>query len=66
MPSSIAIAAANAAFNAALAVPDVRQRLEDVQAAEIVGGAPEAFGDFIAAEIARWTPVVRTAGIRAE
>lgn len=60
------LAAANAAFNAALAVPEVRARLEGVQGAEIVGGPPEAFGAFIASEIARWTPVVRAAGIRAD
>jgi tripartite-type tricarboxylate transporter receptor subunit TctC len=60
------IAAANAAFNAAIAVPEVRSRLEGAQGAEVVGGAPEAFGAFIAAEIARWSPVVRAAGIRAD
>jgi tripartite-type tricarboxylate transporter receptor subunit TctC len=60
------IAAANAAFNAALAVPELRARLEAAQGAEIVGGPPDRFGDFIAAEIAKWTPVVRAAGIRAD
>ncbi len=60
------IAAANAAFNAALAVPELRARLEATQGAEIVGGVPQAFGEFIAAEIAKWGPVVRAAGIRAD
>lgn len=60
------IAAANAAFNATLAVAELRSRLEATQGAEIIGGAPQAFGDFIAAEIAKWGPVVRAAGIRAD
>ena len=60
------IAAANAAFNAVLALPEVRGRLETAQGAEVVGGPPAAFGDFVAAEIAKWGPVVRAAGIRAD
>lgn len=60
------IAAANQAFAAAIALPAVRERLAGAQGAEVVGGTPEAFGAFIAAEIAKWTPVVRDAGIRAD
>jgi tripartite-type tricarboxylate transporter receptor subunit TctC len=59
------VTAANAAFAAVLAMPDVRARLETTQGAEVVGGPPEAFGRFIADEIAKWGPVVRAAGIRA-
>lgn len=60
------VLAANQAFNAALAVPEVRQRLETVQGAEIIGGPPAQFARFIDAEIARWAPVVRDARIRPE
>jgi tripartite-type tricarboxylate transporter receptor subunit TctC len=60
------IAAANAAFNTALAVPELRQRLETAQGADVVGGTPEAFGNFVASEIARWVPIVRAAGIKPE
>jgi tripartite-type tricarboxylate transporter receptor subunit TctC len=60
------VAAANAVFNAALALPELRARLETAQGAEVIGGPPEAFGAFIAAEIAKWTPVVREARIRPE
>ena len=61
-----AIAAANAAFNAVLGVPEVGERLRGAQGADIVGGTPEAFGAFVAREIAKWGPVVRDAGISAE
>jgi tripartite-type tricarboxylate transporter receptor subunit TctC len=60
------VAAANAVFNAALALPELRARLETAQGAEVIGGPPKAFGAFIAAEIAKWTPVVREARIRPE
>ncbi|WP_268887803.1 tripartite tricarboxylate transporter substrate-binding protein [Falsiroseomonas selenitidurans] len=59
------VAAANAAFAAMVAMPDVRARRETTQGAVVVGGPPEAFGRFIADESAQWGPVVRAAGIRA-
>jgi len=58
--------AANRIFNAILGEAALRELLARVQAAEIVGGTPDAFGRFIAAETARWTPIIRAAGIRAE
>ncbi len=57
---------ANAAFNAILALPEVREALRWQQAAEIVGGPPERFAAHIRAEVERWTPVMRAAGIRME
>lgn len=60
------VAAANAVFNRILAEPELRASLERVQFAEILGGTPERFGDWIRAEIARWGAVVREAGIRVE
>jgi tripartite-type tricarboxylate transporter receptor subunit TctC len=50
---------------AAVASPDVRQRLETLGFAP-VADTPEAFGERIKLEIARWSKVVRDANIRAE
>ncbi len=55
----------NAEIVKALALPDVRQRLEGV-GFEIVGGTPEAFGAYIQSEIAKWAKVVKAAGVRPE
>jgi tripartite-type tricarboxylate transporter receptor subunit TctC len=65
VPTDLA-ARANAVFNAIAALPEVQETLRRVQAAEVVGGPPERFGELIRAEIERWTPVVRAAGIRAD
>jgi tripartite-type tricarboxylate transporter receptor subunit TctC len=48
-----------------LAAPDVKQRL-DTAGFEPIGTAPEQFGTYIGSEIAKWTKVVRSAGIRAD
>ncbi len=48
-----------------LALPDVKARLHDA-GAEAAPNAPEAFGRFIAAEIAKWTKVVRSKNITAD
>ena len=45
--------------------PTVRQRFE-TEGAEIVGSAPEQFSKFVANEIAKWTRVVKEAGIKPE
>lgn len=60
------VAQANRVFNAVIRQPEVRRVVEEVQAGEIVGGAPEEFAAFIRREIERWVPVIRAAGIRAE
>jgi tripartite-type tricarboxylate transporter receptor subunit TctC len=44
-------------------LPDVKQRFA-VDAAEAVGSTPEVFTAFLKAETARWTRVVKEAGIR--
>ena len=49
----------------ALALPDVRERLNSV-GFELVGGTPEAFAVFIKSEIEKWTKIVRAAKISAE
>ncbi|WP_237213304.1 Bug family tripartite tricarboxylate transporter substrate binding protein [Falsiroseomonas oryziterrae] len=60
------LARANAVFNQVLAVPELRENLARVQAADVVGGTPEAFGAFITAARERWTPIIRELGIRLE
>jgi len=45
--------------------PDVVQRMADL-GAEPVGSMPDEYAAFIKAEMARWSKVVKQAGIRAE
>jgi tripartite-type tricarboxylate transporter receptor subunit TctC len=45
--------------------PTVKQRFE-TEGADIVGSTPEQFSAFVANEIAKWTKVVKAAGIKAE
>jgi tripartite-type tricarboxylate transporter receptor subunit TctC len=60
------VTAANRVFNAVLAQPDVGEAIRDRQAGSPVGGSAAEFAAFIRAEIERWTPVIRDAGIRIE
>src|SRR5437764_7615829 len=55
----------NGAVGKALASPDIVERLH-AQGAEPMPGTPEAFASFMRAEMARWAPVVKQAGIKAE
>ena len=48
-----------------LAVPEVATRLRDV-GYEPVGSTPAQFGAYNKAEIAKWTKVIKGAGIKAE
>lgn len=56
----------NGVFNQILAVPAVRQALQEQQAATIVGGTPEQFAAHVKREVARWPNVVKAAGIKPE
>ncbi|RYJ00536.1 MAG: tripartite tricarboxylate transporter substrate binding protein, partial [Acetobacteraceae bacterium] len=60
------IARLHAALNEVLAEPELRRKLAeggvDVEPSE----SPAAFGDYFAADRARWAPVVRRAGMRVE
>ncbi len=56
------VARLNAATNAALRLPAVRAQIEN-QGAIPLGSSPGEFGAYLAAEIARWAPVVRAAGV---
>jgi tripartite-type tricarboxylate transporter receptor subunit TctC len=53
----------NREINSILADPEVRQRVEGV-GWDIVGGSAQQFADFMAAERARWQPVIARSGAR--
>jgi len=55
----------NAEIAKALQAPDVRKKLGD-QGADILGGSPEQFGNLIKTDIARWAPVVKQSGAKAD
>ena len=52
----------NRDLNTVLAMPDMRQKIEE-QGAEVIGGAPEVFSKHIAAEREKWSRVIKTANI---
>ncbi len=62
------VAKLNSAAMDALAEPTVRQRLADLgqQAVPRVQQSPDALGAYQKAEIEKWWPIVKEAGIRAE
>jgi tripartite-type tricarboxylate transporter receptor subunit TctC len=53
----------NEATNKALAKPRVREAIEKM-AAESAGGTPAEFGNFLNAQLARWSRVVKESGIK--
>ncbi len=53
-------------INRALAAPDVKTRLEQLGILPFTLPTPEAFGDYIKSEIAKYARVVKDAGARAE
>lgn len=55
----------NEAFNKAMAMPAVREKLLG-GGLDPVGGTPEQFGRFIAAEIGKWTKIAKDVGAKAE
>jgi tripartite-type tricarboxylate transporter receptor subunit TctC len=59
------VARLNAEFNAALALPEVKDKLND-RCMTTVGGSPESFTAFIRSETERWAKVVKARGIRIE
>jgi tripartite-type tricarboxylate transporter receptor subunit TctC len=50
---------------AALALPDVRDRLRE-QGAEVVGNSSDELTAYVATEIPKWTALARQAGVKAE
>jgi tripartite-type tricarboxylate transporter receptor subunit TctC len=59
------IARVNAELNTLLRQPDVRALLEK-QGMNPEGGPPERFGKLVKSELARWSRVVKAAGIKAD
>jgi tripartite-type tricarboxylate transporter receptor subunit TctC len=57
------IAKLNAAINSVIAEPAMKARLADLGASSFIG-SPSEFEAFIAAEIRKWSGVVRAAGIK--
>ena len=55
----------NAEVNRLLAQPEVRERLLALGVAPFTG-TPEALGDYLKSEVARWAKVIREAGIKLE
>ena len=55
----------NSAFIRAMAAPEVHQRLLE-GGLDPIAGTPEAFGEFIRAEIAKWSKVAKDVGARAD
>jgi tripartite-type tricarboxylate transporter receptor subunit TctC len=55
----------NTEVNRILALPDVRQRLQDA-GIEAAGGSPQQFSDFLGTEMVKWAKVAKDAGIQAE
>jgi tripartite-type tricarboxylate transporter receptor subunit TctC len=56
----------HAALAAALAMPDVRQQIEGTMAMRVIASSPAEYTRRIAADIARWTALVRRHGLRVE
>ncbi|MBX9778141.1 MAG: hypothetical protein K2Y71_27475 [Xanthobacteraceae bacterium] len=54
----------NRIFNQVLQVPAVRTAIMETQAAQIIGGSPSDFDNFIRDELTRWPEVIASAGIK--
>ncbi len=59
------VAKLNTEMNRILALPDVRQRMQDA-GIEVGGGTPQQFGEFIQTEMVKWAQVAKDAGIQPE
>ena len=55
----------NDEINKSLAQPEVRERMSGL-GAEVAGGTPAQLTAHIAAELAKWGPVIKQSGIGAE
>ncbi|MBU1360069.1 MAG: tripartite tricarboxylate transporter substrate binding protein [Gammaproteobacteria bacterium] len=64
MPKDV-ISKLNAAFNKALALPEVQKKLGD-QGADVLGGTPEQFTALIRSDIDRWGGIVKDSGAKVD
>ena len=60
------VQAANAAFNRVLALPHVQSKLSELAIQLRPGSTPEGSAQWLREEVAKWTAVIRDAGIRVE
>jgi tripartite-type tricarboxylate transporter receptor subunit TctC len=63
--SPAVVTALHTAFSEALKAPDVARRLT-ADGSTLVGSTPAQFGSLIKSEIAKWSKVIKTAGIKVE
>ncbi len=59
------VQALNNAINAALRMPDIRERLESLTL-EPIGGSPQQFADYVRAEVVKWGAVVKQTGAKVD
>lgn len=59
------VARLNAEFQRVMAMPDVKEKLA-AQGLTLASGTPEQFGAYIRSEHAKWSKLIRDAGIKAE
>jgi tripartite-type tricarboxylate transporter receptor subunit TctC len=64
LPSDV-VRRLNEAFNKAMALPDVRERLLG-GGLDPIGGTPEDFGRFIRSEIVKWSKIAKDVGAKPE
>ena len=64
MPRAI-VERQHAEFTRILRLPDIQQRLS-AEAYEVIADTPEQFAQVIRAEVAKWAPIVKQAGLRSE
>jgi len=59
------VAKLNAEFNAGLAQPDIKKKINDA-GIETAGGTPQQFAEFLQAEMKKWAKVAKDANIQPE
>jgi tripartite-type tricarboxylate transporter receptor subunit TctC len=64
MPKEV-VGKLNAAFNQALASPDIKKKLMD-QGADVAGGTPEQFSALIREDMVRWGKIVKDSGAKVD
>ncbi len=58
------VAVLNKAANQAMLQPDVRETIVVKLQSPLIGGTPEAYAQFLRAELARWVPPIKSVGIK--